>query len=256
MGTLGTFDVQGAEAEQSCAEVVTVALDAGANLFDSSPMYGHAERVLGRVLRGRRARAIVATKIWAHSVPDARAQVTRGLGFFQGHVEIYQIHNLVRWETVLPVLEESKSQGQILAIGITPYAHSAYRVMREIMELGRVDTIQVPYHVADRLAEQELLPLAQELDLGVIVMQPLGAGELVRREPSRAEWNALRLERFGVETWSQALLKWIVSEPRVHVAIPATSKVAHMAQNARAGDPPWFDPDTREAIAHWVASQS
>ena len=53
------------------------------------------------------------------------------------------------------------------------------------------------------------------------------------------------LKPFGVTTWSQALLKWSLSDPRCHVAIPATSSDEHMRSNALAGDPPWFGPDER-----------
>ncbi len=64
MGTWQTFDVRGAVADQR-TQVTDAAFDAGATFFDSSPMYGEAERVLGRTLKGRRERAIVATKVWA-----------------------------------------------------------------------------------------------------------------------------------------------------------------------------------------------
>jgi aryl-alcohol dehydrogenase-like predicted oxidoreductase len=48
-----------------------------------------------------------------------------------------------------------------------------------------------------------------------------------------------------VETWPQALLKWILSDERVDVVIPATSRPARAAENAGAGSPPWFGPDER-----------
>ena len=95
-----------------------------------------------------------------------------------------------------------------------------------------------------------MLPLAQQLGLGVLVMRPLGAGALVRHSPAAAE--LARLESFGITTWAQALLKWVLSDPRVHCAIPATSKVSRAAENARAGDPPWLDEDAREYVA-WLA---
>jgi diketogulonate reductase-like aldo/keto reductase len=72
-------------------------------------------------------------------------------------------------------------------------------------------------------------------------MRPLGAGALVRREPPPAE--------LGVETWAQALLKWVLSDPRVTVAIPASSKPERVRSNALAGDGAWFDADAREYVA-------
>jgi aryl-alcohol dehydrogenase-like predicted oxidoreductase len=81
----------------------------------------------------------------------------------------------------------------------------------------------------------------------VLVMRPLGAGELVRRPPSPGKLEPLA--RLGVSTWAQALLKWVLSDPRVHCAIPATSKVARAAENAAAGEAPWFDEETRDYVS-------
>jgi aryl-alcohol dehydrogenase-like predicted oxidoreductase len=61
------------------------------------------------------------------------------------------------------------------------------------------------------------------------------------------------LASFGIRTWPQALLKWILSDPRCHVAIPATSKPARMTENAAAGDPPWFGPDERSYVERLAA---
>ncbi len=70
MGTWRTFDVRGAAAEQNARAIVDVALASGATLFDSSPMYGEAERVLGAALGQRRGDALVATKVWASTIAE------------------------------------------------------------------------------------------------------------------------------------------------------------------------------------------
>jgi len=57
------------------------------------------------------------------------------------------------------------------------------------------------------------------------------------------------LKPFGIGSWPQALLKWILSDTRCHVAIPATSSADHLLTNAAAGDPPWLGPDERSYIA-------
>jgi diketogulonate reductase-like aldo/keto reductase len=69
---------------------------------------------------------------------------------------------------------------------------------------------------------------------------------LLRREPSESELGPLR--EFGVTTWSQALLKWILSDPRCHVAIPATSSPDRMRLNAQAGTAPWFGREERDLV--------
>ena len=74
MGTWRTFDLHGPSAERRAMAIVDAAFDAGARVFDSSPMYGEAERVLGLTLQGRRRESIVATKIWARSAHEGRQQ--------------------------------------------------------------------------------------------------------------------------------------------------------------------------------------
>jgi aryl-alcohol dehydrogenase-like predicted oxidoreductase len=89
LGTWQVLDVRGRE-EGSRHEVVRAALEEGANLFDSSPMYGEAERVLGDALRKHgRDRATVATKVWTSNDREAERQIERSLGYFGGRVELY-----------------------------------------------------------------------------------------------------------------------------------------------------------------------
>jgi aryl-alcohol dehydrogenase-like predicted oxidoreductase len=78
------------------------------------------------------------------------------------------------------------------------------------------------------------------------VMVPLGSGRLVRNAPPRSELEPLR--EFGVETWAQALLKFVLSDRRVSGAIPATSSPDRMRENARAGEPPFFGDEERRYV--------
>jgi aryl-alcohol dehydrogenase-like predicted oxidoreductase len=118
--------------------------------------------------------------------------------------------------------------------------------LMDVMRSGRVDFVQVPYNAADVTVAQEVLPLAQELGLGVIAMIPLGSGRLVHDAPSDKDLEPLR--EFGIETWAQALLKFVLSDERVSCAIPATSKPERARENARAGDPPFFGEAEREYV--------
>src|SRR4029453_10214511 len=98
----------------------------------------------------------------------------------------------------------------------------------------------------ERTAEPELLPLAAELGVAVIVMEPFDSGALLRRPPADEQLEPLR--EFGVYTWPQALLKWVLSDPRVDLVIPATSKPERAAANAAAGEPPWFGGKERALV--------
>jgi aryl-alcohol dehydrogenase-like predicted oxidoreductase len=247
MGTWQTFDVSSAHDERRARATVDAAFDAGATFFDSSPMYGEAERVLGAALAERRERALVATKIWASSLDEARRQAARALRFFGHQVDVYQVHNLVAWPQSLDLLDELKAEGHVRIVGATHYSASAFGELRRVIETGRVQAIQIPYNPHQRDVEREILPLAADRGLGVIVMRPFAEGALMRRSPRPGDLEPLA--PFGVSTWAQALLKWILSDRRCHVAIPATSKPERMTENAAAGDPPWFGQEERALVS-------
>jgi aryl-alcohol dehydrogenase-like predicted oxidoreductase len=251
LGTWRVLDVRGRE-EGSRHEVVQAALEEGASLFDSSPMYGEAERVLGDALNKHgRERATVATKVWTSNDGEAERQIERSLGYFGGRVELYQVHNLVAVERRLDTLHRLRDEGVVDAIGATHYSRAAFGDLASVMQSGLVDFVQVPYNAAETAVTQEVLPLAREMGLGVIAMVPLGSGRHVRNAPSPADLEPLR--DFGVETWAQALLKFILSDERVSCAIPATSSPRRMRENARAGEPPWFGDEERGYVADLVS---
>jgi diketogulonate reductase-like aldo/keto reductase len=241
---LGTWQTFGGD-RPLAAEVVGSALDAGATLFDTSPMYGQAEASLAAALSERRGEAAVATKIWTRSEADARRQYEAQLRWY-GRVDIEQIHNLVAWREHVGWLEEERAAGRIGRLGVTHYAPSAFDELAEAMRTGRFDTVQLPLNPRERSAERVLLPLAAELGVAVIVMRPLGEGALVRRPPPADALAPLR--EFGIETWPQALLKWALSDTRVDAAIPATRDPAHARENARAGEPPWLGAGERAYV--------
>jgi aryl-alcohol dehydrogenase-like predicted oxidoreductase len=248
MGTWQTYDVRQSSVVQS---ITDAALASGVRFFDSSPMYGAAERTLAETLGPRRSEAIVATKVWASTAREGRAQIQQALDWYQGHVDVYQVHNLVAWEAHLPLLEELRGAGRIRAIGITHYSASQFDRMARIMDSGRVQAIQVPYNPEEREVEKTLLPLAGELGLGVILMRPLGQGALVRRSPPRTDLAFLA--DYGLQTWAQALLNWGLSDPRVTVTIPATRRVEHAVDNGKVGGARRFEAATRSRVAALAA---
>jgi diketogulonate reductase-like aldo/keto reductase len=246
LGTWNTFS-----GDRSLAQkVVGAALEVETRVFDSSPMYGGAEASLGAALERRREDAVVATKIWAGSVDEGREQYRRQREWF-GRVDIEQVHNLVAWREQLEWLELERDAGRIDRIGVTHYAAGAMGELAAALRTGRFDVVQLPYNPREREVERELLPLAAELGVAVIVMRPLGAGSLLRATPPAD--SLAPLAAFGVQTWAQALLKWALSDDRVDVAIPATRRPERCAENAAAGRPPWFGPDERALVERLAA---
>jgi diketogulonate reductase-like aldo/keto reductase len=246
LGTWSTFDGDAGLARQ----VVGAAFDAGVRLFDSSPMYGGAERALGEALAGRRQDAAVATKVWATTVEEGLHQFDRQLAWYGGRVDVEQVHNLVSWREHVGWLEREVEHGHVARLGVTHYAASAFDDLAEAMRSRRFSVVQLPLNPRARESERVLLPLAAELGMAVIVMEPLGGsgGGLARkRVPAGA------LQELGVETWPQALLKWALSDERVDVVIPGTSRPERVRENARAGEPPFFDAEQRALVERLAA---
>ncbi|HZQ82393.1 MAG TPA: aldo/keto reductase [Gaiellaceae bacterium] len=225
---LGTWSTFGGDAELATS-VVDAAWQAGVRLYDSSPMYGGAEASLGAALTGRREEALVATKIWAHSVEEGKEQFANQLEWYGGHVDVEQIHNLAAWREQLAWLErEDETIGKL---GVTHYQASAFGELAAALRTGKFQVLQVPYNPWERECERELLPLAAELGVAVIAMRPLGgSGEDRRRRIRLSDEDA---EALGVETWAQALLSWALADPRIDSVIPATSKPERALENAR-----------------------
>ena len=246
LGSWQTFDDDAALAR----DVTGAALDAGCHVVDSSPMYGGAERALSGVVRERRDEVAVATKIWAPSLAEGRAQYERQRAWF-GRVEVEQVHNLVLWREHLAWLEEERSAGRIDLLGVTHFSSGSFGELAEAVETRRFQVVQLPLNPRQREAERELLPLAAELGVAVIVMRPLGGeGSLIPAPPSN-ELEPLR--PFGIETWQQALLKWALSDERVDLVIPATRNPEHARANAAAGSPPLLGPDERALVERLAA---
>ena len=241
---LGTWNTFGADRD-GAREVVGGALSAGCRWIDTSPMYGEAESSLAAALDGRRSDAHVATKIWARSLAEGRSQFGAQLAWY-GRLELEQIHNLVSWREHLPWLESERDAGKIDRLGVTHYDARAFDELAGALATRRFDVVQLPYNPLERECERALLPLASELGVAVVVMRPLGQGSLLRQAPSERELKPLR--DFGVETWPQALIKWVLSDERVDVVIPATRRAERAARNAAAGKPPWFGARERRYV--------
>jgi aryl-alcohol dehydrogenase-like predicted oxidoreductase len=245
LGTWRVFDLPPA-AQRVADAVVDASFAAGVRVVDSSPMYGRAEAVLGAALGDRRSEAFVATKIWTASRSEARQQFERQLEAFGGRIDLLQVHNLVGWEAHLPWLEDERDAGRVGVLGVTHYMPSAFDEMERAMRTGRFQTIQVPVNPRERDAERRILPLAADLGMGVLAMRPLAQGSLVRR-PFPEE-----LAVAGFRDWADALLRWTLSDPRVTVALPATSSADHASANAASGSGPWLSDGQRALVARFA----
>jgi diketogulonate reductase-like aldo/keto reductase len=223
---LGTWNTFGGDAGLA-RQVVSAAFEGGTRLFDSSPMYHGAESALGAALAGLRKDAIVATKIWATSLEEGREQFARQLDWYDGQVDVEQIHNLVLWQEHLEWLREEQDAGRIGKLGVTHYQRLAFGELADALRTRAFQVLQIPFNPWERECERELLPLAAELGVAVIAMRPLGGSGEDRRR--RVELTDAQKSELGVESWAQALLNWGLGD-------------------ARAGDGPRFTPEQRALV--------
>ena len=247
LGTFRSFDVSSETDIESRHKLIANCVETGVTFIDSSPMYGRSEQVIGRTTMGQQANLQFATKVWTRGRRQGEAQIEQSFELMKAdHIDVLQIHNLLDWQTHLETLERLKDAGRISVIGITHYTTSAFPEMMRIMRSKRIGSVQVPYNVGNLACTEEMLPLAEELGIGVIVMEPLGQGRFLRQ--LRRQPRVEPLKEFGLSMWSQALLAWVVSDRRVSVAIPATSRPERIIGNAQAGDAGHLPQDVRDYI--------
>lgn len=237
LGTWQAFDVGSTPSErQPVEEVLARFAKLGGRLVDSSPMYGRAEQVIGDIAAqlNLRSSLFLATKVWTTGKQQGIDSMERSFARLQARqIDLMQVHNLVDVQTQLATLRAWKEQGRVRYLGITHYVSSAYGEVVKLLRSEKLDFVQINYSLLEREAENQILPLAQDRGVAVIVNRPFGGGDLfarVRQKPL-PEWAA----EFDCHSWAQFLLKWIVAHPAVTCAIPATSNVRHLEDNLQGG---------------------
>ena len=236
LGTWLTFDVTSVADIAVRRQIIDNCISEQMTFVDSAAMYGESERVIGLTMESRPSheRLQLATKLRVTGKEAGEASIANSFEMLKtDYIDVFQIHNLVDWRTHLPTLERLRDKGKIGQIGVSHMVPSAYPEMIQIMRSGRINTIQIPYNVVDRVVEAEILPMALERGIGVIVMEPLKRGRYV--SSLRHEPDLTPLAEFGIKTWAQALIAWVLGHEAISVAIPATSKPERIKENAVAG---------------------
>ncbi|MCG6887529.1 MAG: aldo/keto reductase [Proteobacteria bacterium] len=237
MGTSRTFDVgNNQKVRAQLAQVLQTFFDHGGAVIDSSPMYGNAEQVVGDLLATTKntQRLFTATKVWTWGRQEGIDQMLLSMQRMGvDRIDLMQIHNLRDWQVQLETLQAWKSEGKIRYIGITTSHQRQHDELEVILETEPLDFVQFSYNIANRKAEQRLLPIAAERNIAVLVNRPFQRGDLFRKVQGKSlpDWAG----EFDCQSWAQFFLKYIVSQPQVTCAIPATRKESHMVDNMAAG---------------------
>lgn len=253
LGTWLTFDLPISDVEGLARrrEVLERFFAGGGRLVDSSPMYGHAEAVMGELLARPEPRLFSATKVWTGIAGYGPTQMERSLGLWRlPRVDLMQVHNLLAWRAHLKTLRAWKDQGRARHIGITTSHGRAHDEVERILRSEKLDFLQITYSPADRSAEP-LLELAAARGVAVIVNRPFDGGALLDRLARRPLPPLAR--ELQCDSWAALVLKWELAHPAVTCAIPATTNPAHMTQNLQALRGPLPDRRQREALLRALA---
>lgn len=196
-GGSGEFAVVGNTGVEEARRIVDRALDAGVNLIDTADVYsgGRSEEIVGEVLSGRRDRVVLATKV-RFPLEDGANQGGLSRGYViraceaslrrlrTDYIDLYQVHERdgqTPTEETLQALDDLVHQGKVRYVGCSN--HSAWHVAQALGVSDRTGLIryishQVYYSLLDRDIEYELVPLALDEGLGILVWSPLAGGLL------------------------------------------------------------------------------
>ncbi len=236
LGTSQVFNVGDDQDELApLAEVLRLLVEGGATIVDTAPMYGRAQKVIGKLTAdGLREKLFLATKVLMEGRSQGIRQMEESMRFLNTDmVDLMQVHNLVDWKVQLETLRQWKEEGRIRYFGITHYRTSAFDALEEIMRSTPMDFVQLNYSILTPDAENLLLPLAADKGIATMINRPFERGQVfdkVYRRPL-PDYAA----ELDIESWGQFFLKWILGNEAVTCIIPATSKPKHMIDNLGAG---------------------
>ncbi len=222
-------------------------------MIDSSPMYGSAQPTIGYGLKKLGEPPVFsADKVWTRG-DDGPDQIAESRSYWGvERFDLLQIHNLLDWQTHLPLLKGMKAEGRLRYVGITTSEGRRHDEFEAIMRRETLDFIQVTYNVFDREVEERILPLAKDRGMAVIINRPFQQGDLLERI-GNAPLPDFASE-IGCMTWAQFALKFIVSHDAVTCAIPATTSPSHAAENMLAAHGPMPDGAMRARMIAAVES--
>jgi aryl-alcohol dehydrogenase-like predicted oxidoreductase len=240
--------------------VLQTLVENGGTVFDTAPGYGASEEVAGQIVQdlGLQEKMFWATKVnvaprggGSADPAAARAQIDRSFEYIgKDPIDLIQVHNLGDVPTQMGILKDLKEEGRVRYIGVTSTSSRHYPDLEQVMRDEPVDFIGVDYAVDNRESAESVLPLAQELGIGVLAYVPFGRTRLWARVRGLEvpDWA----QEFGADTWGKFFIKYVISHPAITCVTPATSKPENMLDNIGAafGDLP--DEGTRRRMAEFV----
>lgn len=252
--------------ENKAISIIHEALDRGVNLLDTADLYdsGRNEEIVGKAIRGRRDRVILATKVGNKRIPGqegwswdasksyilaAVKDSLRRLG--TDYIDLYQLHGGTLDDPIndtIEAFEQLKQEGYIRQYGISSIRPN---VIREYVGRSSIVSVMNAYSIVDRRAEEAVLPLLQEQGISVIARGPLSSGALaanrqpVKGVPDYELTELLELRRMLEESLvtperslTRLAIRYSLAHPAVATVIPGASSREQLQQNLTAADLP------------------
>ena len=277
LGCMAMSEFYGKASRTACVRTIHRALDFGITLIDTAPSYGAApfgeaanEALVGRALHGRRDRVVLATKFGIvqiggkRTVDNSAAYIRRTideslLRLRTDHVDIYYLHRRdpnVPIEDVVDVMAKLVEAGKVRHLGLSEVSGETLRSAHKVHPIA---VLQSEYSLMSRHIEDEILPVAQELGVGVVAYAPMGrallTGDLrsldglesndLRRSHPRFQHANLKRNLTLVDraramardigcTPAQLALAWLLTKCSDLVPIPGTNQIRHLEENVAA----------------------
>ena len=204
--------------EKQAVEVVRKALEMGINFFDTARCYGDSEIKIGKALQGVRDRYYIATKSLERTKKSLKDELETSLRNLKvDTIDLYQIHDLRKPEDydrvmgpggALEAVLDAQKEGKVRHIGVS--SHQPTLIVKA-METGYFETVQIPYNIIDYELFQHVIPVANRMNMGTIVMKPFAGG--LFKDASKA-------------------LRFVLSHP-ITTVIPGMGSLEELEENLR-----------------------
>jgi aryl-alcohol dehydrogenase-like predicted oxidoreductase len=270
LGGMAMTDIYGKADEGEAIATIHAALDSGLNFIDTSDAYasGRNEEMIGLALKGRRDKAVIATKFGNLGnavngkpayVAEACDKSLRRLGIDE--IDIYFQHRVdpeVPIEDTVGAMERLVEQGKVRWLGLS---EAGPETIRRAHKVHPIAALQTEYSLWSRFVEDDILPTCRTLGIGFVAYSPLGRGMLTgaiagaeslaendrRKDHPRFQQGNLEknvqimqplAQLAGAKgcTPAQLALAWLLHQGDEIVPIPGSKRRSHMAENAKAAD--------------------
>jgi aryl-alcohol dehydrogenase-like predicted oxidoreductase len=255
IGTAIIFDFENDPAAYAARRrVIQNLIAGGGRLVDTAHAYGRAEDRLGDLVAdlGVRDRLFLATKFSFRDDPaSATASLKNSLRRLRtDRIDLMQAWNVADARYDFGLLRSWKQQGLCRYVGMSTSNVRQYDAIAKVLAREKPEFFQVNYSLANREAENVLLPLARDVGAAVLINLPFGRASLFKKAAGRPVPDFAA--EFGAKTWAQFFLKFILGHPAVTAVIPGTDRPEYMQDNLQAGRGPMPDAAMRKRmIQYW-----